>query len=138
MEIQTKIIIHASAEKIWQILTDFSNYNNWNPFIYNAKGTLELNKKLSIQLQQAKFSPIVKAVDKPYYFSWKGKLFFSGLFDGYHYFKIEPIAENTCVVIQGEKFNGILVPFLRNKLQTETKNGFEAMNNALKKVVESI
>lgn len=138
MILQTEITINTAADKIWQILTDFNNYKNWNPFIYEASGKLEVGNTLSIQLQQTQFSPLVQIVQENQYFSWKGKLFIAGLFDGYHYFKIEPISENTCRVTQGEKFSGILVPFLRSKLQSVTKNGFIAMNEALKSQAENL
>jgi hypothetical protein len=31
--IDTAIDIHASAARVWSILTDFSAYSAWNPFI---------------------------------------------------------------------------------------------------------
>ncbi|MDY9920045.1 MAG: SRPBCC family protein [Proteiniphilum sp.] len=40
-EIRTEIIIRATSEKIWDILTDFENYPNWNPFITFIKGKVE-------------------------------------------------------------------------------------------------
>ena len=32
-EIKTEILINATPEKVWSILTSFDNYPNWNPFI---------------------------------------------------------------------------------------------------------
>ena len=37
-EIKTEIVIHATPEKIWKILTDFGNYPQWNPFIVSVTG----------------------------------------------------------------------------------------------------
>ena len=32
-EIKTEILIKASPQIVWSILTDFENYPHWNPFI---------------------------------------------------------------------------------------------------------
>ncbi|RYZ45415.1 MAG: SRPBCC domain-containing protein, partial [Chitinophagaceae bacterium] len=32
-QIKTEIVINASKEKVWAILTNFSQYPQWNPFI---------------------------------------------------------------------------------------------------------
>jgi uncharacterized protein YndB with AHSA1/START domain len=32
-ELHTEIEIDASAERVWDILTDFASYPQWNPFI---------------------------------------------------------------------------------------------------------
>ncbi|WP_236025435.1 SRPBCC family protein [Flavobacterium geliluteum] len=38
MEIKTQIIIHASPDKVWAVLTDFENYPNLNSFIKSITG----------------------------------------------------------------------------------------------------
>lgn len=40
-EINTEIEINASAEKVWQLLTDFAAYPHWNPFMRSIKGKPE-------------------------------------------------------------------------------------------------
>ncbi|VVB87011.1 Polyketide cyclase / dehydrase and lipid transport [uncultured archaeon] len=37
-ELRTEIEIQASADRVWQILTDFASFPEWNPFIRRAKG----------------------------------------------------------------------------------------------------
>jgi len=37
-EIKTSIEISASPETIWKILTNFEDYENWNPFITKISG----------------------------------------------------------------------------------------------------
>ncbi len=46
-EIKTEIDIHSSSEKVWRILTDFSKYPEWNPFIDRISGELKEGSKLS-------------------------------------------------------------------------------------------
>ena len=41
-EIKTEILINATPEKVWTILTNFDNYPNWNPFIKSIKGEVKV------------------------------------------------------------------------------------------------
>jgi hypothetical protein len=60
-----------------------------------------------------------------------------GLFDGQHFFKLQPLDEGRRTrFVQGERFTGVLVPLLRKSLDRGTREGFEAMNQALKARVE--
>jgi hypothetical protein len=60
-----------------------------------------------------------------------------GIFDGEHQFQLEPMGERRTRLIHGEVFSGLLVPLLWQNLDTQTRQGFEEMNNALKNRVES-
>ena len=59
-----------------------------------------------------------------------------GLFDGEHYFKIEPLEDGKVRFIQGEKFTGVLVPFMGGLIDN-AKIGFDEMNIALKEKAET-
>ena len=38
-EVYTETIIAAELEEVWAVITDASNYKNWNPVITEAEGT---------------------------------------------------------------------------------------------------
>lgn len=138
MKIETRITIQATKKQIWDVLMDFQEYPNWNPFISHIEGQAVIGMPLFIQLPTMSFKPIVFSNRKERYFSWKGKLLCKGIFDGHHCFKIKQINEVQCEFYHSEEFSGILVPFLKKKLQTETLAGFIAMNKALKEQVEKL
>ncbi len=54
---------------------------------------------------------------------WLGKLFVGGIFDGEHYFLLEPIDENRTRILDGENFSGLLVGPLSGML-VATREGF--------------
>lgn len=140
-EIRTQIQINASAEKIWNTLTDFAKYPDWNPFIKSLNGDLKVGSQLEVLITppHAKgmtFKPLVLSVEKNKTFRWKGKLFIKGLFDGEHIFEIEDNKNGSCNFIHREQFNGILVPLMKDMLDNNTRHGFESMNQALKKRCE--
>ena len=83
-----------------------------------------------------RFRPTVLAVQPNRELRWKGKLLVPGLFDGEHYFKLEAKPAGGLTFHQGELFSGILVPLFRRSLDGATKQGFVAMNDALKREAE--
>lgn len=140
-EISTEIRIHATPDKVWAILTDFENYPNWNPFIKSIKGEVAVGKKIVARLEPPKasgmtFHPKVLAYDKNKEFRWIGHLLIPGLFDGEHHFELIDNGDSTTTFRQSEKFKGILVPFFKNMLENNTKEGFKLMNEKLKVLAE--
>ena len=43
--------IDASAERVWDILTDFTSYSQWNPFIRRISGELQVGERLEVRLE---------------------------------------------------------------------------------------
>jgi hypothetical protein len=140
-QIRTEIVINASKEKVWSILTDFGSYSQWNPFIVSAEGQATAGSKLKNTLLngQKKFiiRPKVISVVQGAYFDWLGSLLVKGIFDGHHYFEIEELGAGQVKLTQGEKFSGVLSGYLLKKIGDETRDNFVRMNQALKTRSES-
>jgi hypothetical protein len=136
-ELRTEIEIAAPATSVWENLLDMERYSTWNPFITQAFGRPETGEQLTIRLEPPggspmTFRPFVIKADRPREFRWLGRLILPGLFDGEHIFEIEEVADTRVRLIQREEFRGVLVPLLWKSLDTRTRAGFEAMNEALK------
>ena len=135
--LHTEIEIEATANQVWQLLTDFPQMGQWNPFIRRASGKVQQGGQIEVDLQppdgkSMTFKPALIKVEPNRELRWLGRLFVKGLFDGEHYFKIEPLGENRVRFVHGEQFKGILVPLLLRMIGENTRRGFEAMNEALK------
>ena len=140
-ELRSEIEIAASARRVWEILADFADFPQWNPFIRRARGNLVVGERLDILMQPSgakgmTFSPTVLTVETDRELRWIGHLFVPGLFDGEHIFTIEPLGTGRVRFTQREIFTGLLVPLLARMLDTDTQHGFEEMNNALKAKAE--
>lgn len=138
--IQTEIIIEAEAQTVWNILTDTSAYKDWNPFIVSMSGVIKEGERLTNVMKNGNstltFKPKVLRVEENKYFEWLGNLWFPGIFDGLHYFKIEDAGSNHVKLTQGEHFSGILSGFILKKIGAETSEKFKAMNRAIKELAE--
>jgi hypothetical protein len=76
-----KNLINSSKEKIWQALTDFEEYPNWNPFIQSIIGTLNVGEKLEVKIVPPKseamiFKPTILEIKKNTKYSWLGHILF--------------------------------------------------------------
>jgi hypothetical protein len=139
-QIETEIVINASPEKVWSVLTDFTSYPAWNPFIRSIEGEKRSGGRLRVSITPPggggmTFKPIVLTFDPQLQFRWKGKLGIAGIFDGEHYFQLSE-QNNTTRFVHGEKFSGVLVPFMA-KILEKTSDGFQQMNLALKRKCET-
>jgi hypothetical protein len=138
--IETDIEIDAPPKRVWALLTDFARMPAWNPFIKAISGNLTQGARLSVFIAPPgksgmRFKPTVLSVRPERELRWLGHLLVPGIFDGEHYFLLEPIAESGTWLRQGEKFSGLFVGLLSGTLSA-TEAGFKAMNTALKQQAE--
>lgn len=133
--VETTAHLDARANEVWAVLTDFPAYGEWNPFITAISGVLAEDDRLDVTFQQpngktSRFRPRVLRVSPARQIRWLGKLGPGGLFDGEHYFVLEPQTDGTTVLTHGERFTGVLVPLMKSLL-ADTEQAFRSMNAAL-------
>jgi hypothetical protein len=141
-EIVTQIELECSDLQAWECLMDFEKYPEWNPFIRQIAGETRVGQFVEVTIQPPGGSPMkfksqVLVAEGPVEFRWKGKFLMSGLYDGEHYFKIETLEPGRIRFTQGEKFGGLLEPVINGLMGGKVQKGFEAMNQAFKKRLET-
>lgn len=135
--ITTNIRIQATPQQVWNVLTDFSGYESWNPFIRSLKGEVAAGSDIEVHIvppgqKGMTFRPRVQAFDREQRLEWLGHLLFPGLFDGKHRFELIDHGDGSTTLVHSETFRGILVPFLKKMLSGPTTEGFRQMNEAVK------
>jgi hypothetical protein len=138
-EIRTEIHIAASARRIWEILTDFAAFPDWNPLVVEARGEPRAGARLDVRVRsgrEMRFRPTVLAAKPERELRWRGVLVHPWLFSGEHYFLIEPDGKGARFV-HGERFSGVLVGALAGMLEANTARDFAAMNQALRRRAEA-
>lgn len=142
--IQSEIEIAATPDRVWGVLTDFSAYPNWNPFIRRISGQQTSGARLHVTVQPQggkamSFRPTLLVFAPPQELRWKGRLLVPGVFDGEHYFQLSETSAGRVRFAQGEVFSGLLVPLLaRGSMLAGTARGFAEMNQALKARAEAL
>jgi hypothetical protein len=112
-ELYTEIEINASPEDVWAVLTDFSKFPEWNPFMRRASGEVKQGERIEVYLQPPDgtgmaFKPTLTRVEANRELRWLGHTFVPGVFDGEHIFIIEALEGTGVRFVQREKFTGML------------------------------
>jgi hypothetical protein len=110
--------------------------------LFFATGDVAIGAKLNNRLQPPggkamTFKPEVTAVEAERTFEWLGRLILPGVFDGRHRFELEATPNGGTHLFHAEHFTGVLVRLMRKSLDTQTVQGFELMNTALKTRAEA-
>ena len=141
-QLQAEIDIQASPDRVWEVLTDFAAYAEWNPFIVHAAGRAVPGSRLELRMRlpgrrPTTFRPTVLDAEPGRRLRWLGRLLVPGLFDGEHRLTIEPAGPGRVRVSQHEAFTGLLAPLLLAFIAKPTLEGFRQMNQALRDRVEA-
>ncbi|NOQ53880.1 MAG: SRPBCC domain-containing protein [Thermoplasmata archaeon] len=142
-ELRTEILIEASPERVWEVLTDWEEMPKWNPFITEISGELEAGEKIRVHLKPPEgrgmtFKPRLVKVDHGREIRWLGHLGVPGLFDGEHIFEIDELPHGQTRFVQREEFKGVLSGLILRSIGDDTLNGFAEMNEALKERAEAL
>jgi hypothetical protein len=140
--IHTEILIQATPQAVWRVLTDFGAYPEWNPFIESLAGVPEPGSRLAMVMctpdgKRHHLRPVVLQATPPTRLRWLGRVGFPGVFDGEHSFELLPEGAGTRLR-HTESFQGVLVPLLWKQVESAAKAGFHAMNSALKARAEGL
>ena len=138
-EIQTEALLPATPNQVWQVLTDGPKYSEWNPFITNVDGQFIPGQRVANTMRptpdkEMVFKPKVLVATPSEELRWLGRAGVPGIFDGEHYFLLEPI-DNQTRLVHGEKFSGFALWFMdTNKFERNLID----MNLALKTRLEDL
>ncbi len=140
-EVRSEIEINSYPESVWKILTDFSTYDQWNPFINQIIGLPTEGSKIDILIEtpsgkNRKYSPRITKVEEGRELRWFGKSSLPGFLNAEHIFTIEELQPESLRFIQREVFDGLLTRLFGKGLDTDVMQGFQDMNDALKKRAE--
>lgn len=140
-ELFTMTEIEAPAERVWQILTDFARYPEWNPFIRRIDGEPSRRAALELLIQPdgarpRRFRPRIVTFRPPKELRWRARARLPGLFQGEQRFVVEQLGPHRSRLFHEQRVRGLLVPLLRARLEEPVRRGFDAMNLALKQIAE--
>jgi hypothetical protein len=95
-ELNNEVEIRASAERVWQLLTDFARFPQWNPFIHHASGEAKTGARLEVTTQPSGASrttsrPTVLKAEPNHELRWIERSLIPGLLDVEHIFTIKQL-----------------------------------------------
>jgi hypothetical protein len=140
-EVRSEIEINSYPESVWRILIDFAAYDQWNPFINKIIGAPTEGSKIDLYIEtpsgkNRKYSPRITKVEEGRELRWFGKSSLPGFLNAEHIFTIEELQPERVRFIQSELFDGLLTRVFGKGVDTDIRQGFQDMNDALKKRAE--
>ena len=129
-----EIDIAAPPQAVWDVLTRFDNWPNWNPDVKSMafEGPLAPGSTFRWKAGPGTILTTLDRVEPPRYISWHGKTL---TIDAYHEWWLEPRDGGTHVRTE-ETFSGLLAKILRGQLQKTLDKSFQAGVECLKRESE--
>jgi demethylmenaquinone methyltransferase / 2-methoxy-6-polyprenyl-1,4-benzoquinol methylase len=114
------IDISAPPDRVWEVITDFPSYPEWNPFMFSVEGAAEAGAHLRIGMQRRggmvlRFGARVVVADPPRELVWSGEGLrghWPGLLRGDRRVVIEPLAGGRSRLEMRTTFSGVLSPLM--------------------------
>jgi hypothetical protein len=134
--VEDRIGIQAPAEVIWEIVYDIERWSDWNPTYQYKAGRIGIGEILTMTLKlpgqpDQEIRPKVLQWAPPTQLHWQLTML-GGMIKTLRYVEVDQIAEESCVVDNGELFAGLMGPSFAKRIGGSVRRGFHAMNEALK------
>lgn len=133
----TRIALAVPPGRVWSVLTDFSGYADWNPFLTKVEGVAAAGERLRVELLPPGESvatattPVVTACEPDRRLAWRGAMGPPGMFTFDHEMALEP-TETGCRFGQTVRFSGLLVTSFAGMVD-RIEAGLTAMDKALQR-----
>jgi hypothetical protein len=108
--------VDASKPEVWAALTDFDDYDRWNPVFTSASGEPVAGSELDLELTLPGHDPeeldaevLIARRDRK--LRWQDRLVLPGVRDWEYEFVIQPVEPGRVVVVQLLRSEGLLAPF---------------------------
>lgn len=141
LRLEDRVGIQAPPEVIWEIVADLSRWHEWNPTYPKAQGQIRIGEILDLTLvlpgqphQELKAKVLDWVPNEQLH--WRLSLL-GGLIRTTRYIEIQPLSETGCIVDNGEIFGGLMGVSLGRRMARPVRQGFKAMNEALKDRAEA-
>jgi hypothetical protein len=107
--------IHAASNVVWEVLTDFPRWPQWNPDVKSMSGpaAVSAGSEFRWRAGPATITSTILRVEPPRLIGWKGKTL--GI-DAIHFWWLEPRDGGT-FVRTAESYDGLVGRLFRRRLQ---------------------
>ncbi len=140
----TDIIIDVPQQLVWEQVTNFAAYSDWNPFVLKADAKFEVGGTIHFledikQFGQHWIKAQFLSIDAPNSFVWQGYFGSPFLFTVRHSFIFETVSEQQTRFTQKHQNSGLLIPYLAWRgVYCVSHQGYLDYNQALKERCENV
>lgn len=131
----------VTAEQVWEVLTNFESFTEWNPFIIKASLINDKNLVITTHVIDDKpqtFHPTIVEYIPNTKLRWIGKIGSEYILKAEHSFTLKCLDNGKTQLTHSEKFSGLLSCLINQDKQNKIKKSFENMNQALNTRIRQI
>ena len=141
VRVEDRIGIQAPAEVIWEIVRDLESWREWNPTYPQASGQVRIGELVTVTLAlpgqpPQELKPRILDWVPNEQLHWELKMM-GGMIKTLRYIEIQSLGEASSIVDNGEIFGGLMGPSMGRRVGRAVRQGFKAMNEALKARAEA-
>ncbi len=117
LEYRIERVIRAKPARVWQLLTDASQFPRWNSTVSKLEGTIARGEKLHVETPSAPgrvFSPRVTELVPEKSMVWGDGM--APMFKGTRTFTLVEATEGQTTFSMSEEFTGLMLPMIRGSL----------------------
>jgi len=139
---RTTFPVDAPPKRVWEILSDFARYPEWNPSLPSIEGEPRVGSTVALTLAMpgrpsAKVKAKLTEVVPERRLVWDGKAGAEWLFAGHREFLIEPQPDGTVLFTHVEDVSGLLFPLFRAFMGGAIRRHHEGLNDAVRERAEA-
>ena len=138
--IEKRIGVRASTDRIWELISDLSGWDRWNPVETAVEGTIAYGGAIALTeaipgLPERRASVRVGEWQPYAQLVWMEK---RGLwFRSMRYFEIEELEPGSCIVANGFIFSGLRGEMFFDRRRKELRAAVDAIAEGLKSAAEA-
>lgn len=140
--IETQIDIRSDAQTVWSVLCDLPGYATWNPLIRSAAGEIRRGGRVRLRIdppggRETLLRARIVACQPGRELRWIGRLLVPGVFDTVQSLRISPTGSGVRLY-HCQAYSGLASPLCSQADCEALRDGFAAMNEALRKRAEEL
>jgi hypothetical protein len=120
----TDLVIAASPDTVWDVITDIERWPSWNPAVRSMSfsGDVEEGAQFRWKAGPATISSTIRRIERPRLIGWTGQTF--GI-DAMHVYRLEPRDGKTLVTTE-ESYDGLLARVFRGPVEKMLTKSLDA------------
>ena len=138
--IEKRVGVRASSDRIWEILTDLSSWDHWNPIETRLEGTIAYGGTLSLTenipgLPERRYTAAIGDWQPRAQLILQEKRGWQ--FTAIRYFEIDELEPESCIVANGIIFGGLRGEGFHDKKRKLLRPHYDRVAEALKAYAEA-
>ena len=142
LESSAALQIDASAEVVWNVLTDADGYSGWNPFTTRVQTDFQVGSPMHIHITMGPWKmqrmEWVRLVERPHRLGWDTQVLAPFVLYSNKQQRLTALSEASCSYHTTDLFSGLLTPLIMLLFRKLIIRGFDETALALKRRCEAI